>query len=103
MWHHLRYKRYQRPTVFGEIHRVVGPIILILGWVNGFLGYRLSGDKHNNIWLGIVTAVVVVLTVGLLWWKDFKTRTTNRSGEAFNMAPYIRRSREDEDSDSDKE
>ena len=70
--------------------------------MNGFLGYRLS-DHHNNIWLGIVVAVVVVITVGLLGWKHLKRRKEDKGGEAFNMAPMVRRSGEVYHSDEDKE
>ncbi|USP80203.1 hypothetical protein yc1106_07477 [Curvularia clavata] len=103
LWHHLRYKRYQRPTVFGKIHRVVGPVVLIVGFLNGFLGYRLSGDDHNNVWLGIVVAVVVVITVVMLGWKHLKMKKGDKDGEAYNMAPMIRRSGEGYRSDEDKE
>lgn len=103
LWHHLRYKRHQHPTVFGKIHRIVGPIVLIIGLVNGFLGFRLSGDDHNNIWLGIAVAVVVVVTVGLLGWKHLKKRKEDKGGEAYNMAPFVRGSGEGYHSDEDKE
>ncbi|EUC43521.1 iron reductase domain protein, partial [Bipolaris oryzae ATCC 44560] len=69
IWHHLQYKRHRRSTVFAKVHRIVGPIILIIGFVNGFLGNDLSGDGDHNKWLGAVVGVVAVLTIGLLGWK----------------------------------
>ncbi|EUC33034.1 hypothetical protein COCCADRAFT_26609 [Bipolaris zeicola 26-R-13] len=103
MWHHLQYKRYQRPTVFAKIHRVVGPVILIIGFVNGFLGNNLSGDDDHNKWQGAVVGVVAVLIIGLLGWKELKRRKMEKRGEAFNMRPTIRRSDEADDSEDAKE
>lgn len=71
--------------------------------MNGFLGYRLSGDDHNNVWLGIVVAVVVVITVGMLGWKHLKRRKEGKGGEAYNMTPMMRGSGEGYRSDEDKE
>ena len=89
--------------MFGKIHRVVGLIVLIIGLVNGFLGYHLSGNDHNNVWLGIVVAVVVVITVGLLGWKHLERRKEDKGGESFNMAPIVRGSDAGYHSDEDKE
>lgn len=82
LWHHLLYRAHSRSTLYGKIHRVLGPAILILGLVNGFLGFDLSGENHDNVWYGVVAAVVFVTVVGLLGWKAWKSRNDGKDIDA---------------------
>ena len=45
--HHSIYARTKRPTPFGIIHMFLGPIIMMLGVINGGIGFHFAG-KHIN-------------------------------------------------------
>jgi heme/copper-type cytochrome/quinol oxidase subunit 2 len=53
-----------------------------LGLVNGFLGFDLSGENHDNVWYGVVAAVVFVAVVGLLGWKAWKGRRSGKRNDS---------------------
>ncbi|EOA85284.1 uncharacterized protein SETTUDRAFT_20797 [Exserohilum turcica Et28A] len=76
--HHLRFRRYMQPTVLGKIHRIVGPVVLLIGFVNGFLGFRMTHDEHKIKWLGGVVGVVALATTGLLVWKQVQKRSVKQ-------------------------
>ncbi|KAK7187970.1 hypothetical protein DPSP01_003144 [Paraphaeosphaeria sporulosa] len=68
MRHHRVYVRSQRPTTFGRIHRYIGPPLLLLGAINGFLGFNLAGEDDDNIWYGVIVGVIIVALAGSLFW-----------------------------------
>lgn len=67
-----------QPTVLGKIHRIVGPVVLLIGFVNGFLGFRMTHDEHKIKWLGGVVGVVALATTGLLVWKQVQKRSVKQ-------------------------
>ena len=77
-----------QPTALGKIHRIVGPIVLLIGFINGFLGFNMSGSENNNKWLGVVVGVVALATVGLLGWKEVQKRKSinAQKRERFDMS-----------------
>lgn len=46
-YHHRIFKREQRKTIFGKIHLYLGPAIIFLGVINGFLGFDLAGSSSH--------------------------------------------------------
>jgi hypothetical protein len=42
--HHRIYKKEQRKTIMGKIHRYLGPVIIFFGVLNGGLGFQLAGE-----------------------------------------------------------
>jgi hypothetical protein len=56
----------------GKIHRYAGPFILVIGAVNGVLGFNFSGGGVHNIFYGPVVVVVFVLLAGTLFWARRK-------------------------------
>ncbi|ORX97388.1 hypothetical protein BCR34DRAFT_166591 [Clohesyomyces aquaticus] len=76
--HHRLYKKYQRPTLMGKIHLYAGPFILIVGAVNGFLGFNFSDASNHNIMYGIIVAVIFVLLAGSLFWARRRKAKKNK-------------------------
>ncbi|KAF2720857.1 iron reductase domain protein, partial [Polychaeton citri CBS 116435] len=37
--HHRLYKKNQQPTLMGKIHRYLGPVTMVIGLINGFIGF----------------------------------------------------------------
>ncbi|KAF2020748.1 iron reductase domain protein [Aaosphaeria arxii CBS 175.79] len=66
--HHRLYGRHGQSTALGRIHRYVGPLVLILGAVNGFLGFDFADDGGHNVWYGVIVGVVFVALVAALLW-----------------------------------
>lgn len=77
LFHHLRFRKFHKPTLVGKVHLYAGPLVVLAGIINGFLGFNFSGDSDNNIPYGIVVAVIIVLTVVLMFWG--KRRAKQRS------------------------
>ncbi|KAF2995072.1 hypothetical protein E8E13_002638 [Curvularia kusanoi] len=69
LYHHLRFRKYKRPTIYGRVHLFAGPAIVLGGIINGFTGFNFSGDSHNNVYYGAVVAVVIIVVLALLGWK----------------------------------
>jgi hypothetical protein len=42
--HHRIYKKEQRKTLMGKIHRYLGPAIIFFGLVNGGIGFSFAGS-----------------------------------------------------------
>jgi hypothetical protein len=80
-WHHRRYRKFQKPTIYGRVHLYTGPAIVLGGIINGFTGFNLSGESHNNVYYGPVVAVIVVTVVAILGWKQWSKRKQNKSLE----------------------
>ena len=43
--HHRIFKKEQRKTVFGKVHRFLGPSIIFIAIINGGLGFQLGGKS----------------------------------------------------------
>lgn len=78
-YHHLRFRKTKRPTVYGRIHLFLGPAIVLGGIINGFTGFNFSGEPRNNIYWGIAVAVILVVVLGLLGWKRWSTRKQKKT------------------------
>lgn len=66
---HLKYRKYGRSTIFGQVHRWHGRILIVLGIINGGLGFYVSGPVgSDNVprWAVIAYSVVAGL-VGLFY------------------------------------
>jgi hypothetical protein len=68
-YHHLRFRKTKRPTIYGKIHLFAGPAIVLGGIINGFTGFNFSGEPHNNVYWGIAVAVILLIVLALLGWK----------------------------------
>lgn len=77
-YHHLRYRKYKRPTSFGKAHLYAGPLLVLGGIINGFTGFNFSGESHNNIYYGVVVAIVLIIVLALLGWKRWTNERAKR-------------------------
>ena len=73
--HHRLFKKHQRPTLLGKIHRYLGPTALLLGIINAPIGFRFAGNARLGIPYAIVVVVVVIL---LLLARKFLPRCFGR-------------------------
>ncbi|KAF1936114.1 hypothetical protein EJ02DRAFT_459810 [Clathrospora elynae] len=79
LYHHLRFRKYKRPTIYGKVHLFAGPALVLGGIINGFIGFNFSGEPHNNIYYGIVVAIILVVVLGLLVWKRWSKRRESKT------------------------
>lgn len=90
-YHHLRYRKYKRPTIFGKLHVYAGPAIVLGGIINGFTGFNFSSESHNNVYYGAVVAVVLVVVLALLGWKRWSNKRAKRDrvpGDEWTQESY---------------
>jgi hypothetical protein len=80
--HHTLYKRNKAPTLFGKVHRFLGPAVIAIGLINGILGFNFAGNNHAIIGFIIVTTLMVIFVSTCLYLK--KRRRMRK--EAFNSA-----------------
>ncbi|ROV94566.1 hypothetical protein VMCG_08145 [Cytospora schulzeri] len=60
--HHREFKKTQKPTKLAPIHVWMGRLIIVLGIVNGFLGFPLARSPgYDYVLLGLVLAVTSVI------------------------------------------
>ncbi|OJD17035.1 hypothetical protein AJ78_02830 [Emergomyces pasteurianus Ep9510] len=92
-WHHRNYVRTQGPSVMGRVHRWVGRSMLVLGIVNGGLGFRFSGIGKETvpkagvivyaIIAGIMGAAYVLISTWGTLQKKKKKQQRIRSGDSY--------------------
>jgi hypothetical protein len=69
--HHRTWKQTKSPTKFSKIHKFLGPAVLLLGLINGGLGFDFANNSSYN-----ARYIVIILTVailysgvrGIAWW-----------------------------------
>ncbi|KAJ5412580.1 uncharacterized protein N7487_006939 [Penicillium crustosum] len=82
--HHMLFRRTQRKTWLGYVHRWQGRIMLSLGVVNGGIGYNLSrtgpsgGPRSALVGYGVAAGIVYVCYFGILAFKAFKQRQVSQ-------------------------
>jgi len=59
--HHRVYKKEQRKTVMGKVHRFLGPGIIFFGLVNGGIGFSFSGATFLAIPYVIIILLFIIL------------------------------------------
>ncbi|KAG8169191.1 hypothetical protein KVR01_001940 [Diaporthe batatas] len=80
--HHREFKKTQKPTKFAPVHVWLGRATIILGIVNGFLGFPLAlSPRHNYTLLGLVIAISSVILVLLSMKLVFMRRRQRREEE----------------------
>ncbi|KAF3047055.1 hypothetical protein E8E12_010844 [Didymella heteroderae] len=77
-YHHLRFRKYGRTTIFGKVHLYAGPALVVGGIINGFTGFNFSSEPHNNVYYGAAVAVVLVIVLALLGWKKWSNKRAKR-------------------------
>ena len=80
--HHTLYKRRPNPTLFGKVHRFLGPAVIFIGLINGILGFNFTGNNRAIIGYIIIITLMVIFVSTCLYLK--KRRRVRK--EAFNSA-----------------
>lgn len=64
---HLYFKRTQKRSAFGLVHRWSGRVLILLGWVNSGLGFQLVGlqfvPRH-----ALVRGFLIMGVLGTIWF-----------------------------------
>jgi hypothetical protein len=63
---HLYFRKNQKKSVFGHVHRWSGRVLILLGWINSGLGFQLVGlqfvPRH-----ALVRGFVIMGVLGVIW------------------------------------
>ena len=86
--HHAKYKKQGNKTIMGTIHRFFGPAVLILGLVNGILGFLLAGHPYYIIGYVLLIVIVLGLILGLMVFKRRRAAKKGGVTEAHTMNNY---------------
>lgn len=95
--HHRESKKTQKPTKLAPIHVWMGRLIIVLGIVNGFLGFPLAlSPVYDYALLGLVLAVTSVILFVLSCKLLIDRRRQRRQGRGqtevppgYNAEPWI--------------
>ncbi|KAK5129832.1 hypothetical protein LTR08_002769 [Meristemomyces frigidus] len=63
--HHRIFKKEQRPTLLGKIHRYLGPVAIAVGVINAPIGFVFAGNPHLCLPYVIVLVIVAVVFFGV--------------------------------------
>ena len=75
--HHRTWKQTKSPTKFSKIHKYLGPAIVLLGLINGGIGFSFAGNSsYHGKYIVIVLAVAIGYSGvrGILWWWTSKRK-----------------------------
>ncbi len=97
---HLHFKRTGGRSVYGYVHRWVGRVAIVLGWVNSGLGFQLVGigtivHAHSLVRNFIIMGVLGGLWLLLVVWDGLRGRrggSEKGSGEKGLMEAKTERS-----------
>lgn len=79
VYQHLHYHKTGGSTVFGLIHRWLGRTMIMLGIVNGGLGFMIAGNTGAYIPYAIVAAIIFLIYVAVLgfaWYRGGQQQDT---------------------------
>lgn len=77
IYQHLHYCKTGGRSAFGIAHRWLGRTMIMLGIVNGGLGFMLTGNQSAYIPYAIVAAIVFLIYLSVLffaWWRSGKSQ-----------------------------
>ena len=74
--HHSEYKKKQRRTVISHLHIWIGRLAIILGVVNGGLGFKLVGDVKDGykIAYGVVAGIIGLAYLTVIVFGEAKRK-----------------------------
>lgn len=90
--HHRKFKQTKETTKLAPIHKWMGRLLLILGGINGFLGFRLAqSNEYNYILAGLVISVTFTIVMILVAKKYIQKRWNKRKDQnGYDMEPWRR-------------
>lgn len=95
IYQHLYYHKTGGRSMFGVAHRWLGRSMIILGIVNGGLGWHMSGTASAYVPYAVVAVIVFLIYISVLifaWYKSGKPRDAEnektRSDQGYEMSPH---------------
>lgn len=93
LYQHLHYHKTGGRTIFGVLHRWLGRSMIILGIINGGLGWHLTHNDGAYTPYAVVAAIVFLVYVSVLvfaWYKsrqpqDLEDEKTLRQNRGYEM------------------
>ncbi|KAI1499872.1 hypothetical protein F5X99DRAFT_388496 [Biscogniauxia marginata] len=93
--HHRNFKKTQQPTKLAPIHIWLGRLIILMGVINGFLGFPLAlSPDYNYVLAGLVLFifpgfVLIIVTKNLIrkYWKKSK-EVSDEPANGYDMEPW---------------
>lgn len=93
LYQHLHYHRTGGRTIFGVMHRWLGRSMILLGIVNGGLGWQMTRKESAYAPYGIVAGIVFLIYISVLvfaWYrsgqpKDIEDEKMGRQGRGYEM------------------
>ncbi|KAK5070135.1 hypothetical protein LTR64_001972 [Lithohypha guttulata] len=97
LYQHLYYHRTGGSSFFGVAHRWFGRTMILLGIVNGGLGWYIAGNTSAYVPYAIVAAIVVLIYISVLlfaWYKSGKKQDPLNEKAGSDRSYEMQRSRE---------
>lgn len=91
LYQHLHYRKTGQKSALGYAHRWLGRTLILLGIVNGGLGWYIAGSTSAYVPYGIVAGIVFLIYISVLFFAWYKSR---RSDDMMNEKPGSDRSYE---------
>ncbi|KAK1823948.1 hypothetical protein LTR12_001690 [Friedmanniomyces endolithicus] len=82
--HHRIFKKEQRPTLLGKIHRYLGPTIILFGIINAPIGFAFAGNPHLIIPYIIIVVLGVIVYISIRFGARICCRGRNAKRQAAN-------------------
>lgn len=93
LYQHLHYHKTGGRTIFGVMHRWLGRSMIVLGVINGGLGWQLTNSNGAYIPYAVIAAIVVLIyifVVTFAWYtgrkpQDFEDEKARRPSPGYEM------------------
>ncbi|KAK1087338.1 hypothetical protein LTR33_001113 [Friedmanniomyces endolithicus] len=82
--HHRIFKKEQRPTLLGKIHRYLGPTIILFGIINAPIGFVFAGNPHLVIPYIVIVVLGIIVYLSIRFGARFCCRGRNAKRQAAN-------------------
>ncbi|KAI9728470.1 MAG: hypothetical protein M1828_003872 [Chrysothrix sp. TS-e1954] len=81
-YHHIRYKKIGRRTIFSHVHMWIGRLTPLLGIINIILGCLLSGHVRNiAIGTGTAALFLYVVIFSFAAWRGYSKKGSKKSDD----------------------
>lgn len=93
IYQHMHYRRTGGHSAFGIAHRWLGRTMIILGVINGGLGWQMGGNQNAYVPYAVVAVIVFLIYISVLifsWYTSSKSRDMQNekgSSRGYEMSP----------------
>ncbi|KAI0842533.1 putative iron reductase domain protein [Hypoxylon sp. FL0890] len=90
--HHRKFKQTKETTKLAPIHKWMGRLLLILGVINGFLGFQLAqSNDYNYVLAGLTISISLTLISVLLLKRCIQKRWAKKKDQTgYDLEPWRR-------------